>query len=69
VALNFHNHFTEQPGKHCNVCQTMHSPGHTPGIAPYTPILIVQGTLPINEDAAPRTFLVSTSSERAPPSL
>jgi len=69
VALAFHNHLTEHPGKHCNACQTVHTPGHAPAITTYSPLLITQAILQTEAQVTARTLLVSSNSERAPPAL
>ena len=69
VAFAFHDHVKEQPGNHCNICQILHAPAHTPTITSFTPILVAHGTYVPKIQVRANELLTFSNSERAPPAL
>jgi hypothetical protein len=69
VAFLFHDHLKEQPGNHCNICQILHAPAHTPALTGHTPVLVANGTFVPTLQVSANPLLIFPSSERAPPTL
>jgi len=70
VAFVFHDHFKEHhPGNHCNLCQILHAPAHTPALTSHTPILMAEGTYVPNTQVRATDLLIFATSERAPPTV
>jgi hypothetical protein len=69
VAFLFHDHLKEQPGNHCNICQILHAPAHTPVLTSHTPVLVAKGTYVPTLQVSTTKLLIFSSSERAPPTL
>jgi hypothetical protein len=69
VAFVFHDHLKEQPGNHCNICQVLHAPAHTPVLTSYTPVLVAKGTYVPILKVSTNELLIFHTSERAPPTL
>ncbi|MCI0611927.1 hypothetical protein L0244_02950 [bacterium] len=69
VAFVFHDHLKEQPGNHCNICQILHAPAHTPALTSHTPVLAANGTFVPTLQVSANQLLIFPCSERAPPTL
>jgi hypothetical protein len=67
VAFVFHDHLKEHPGNHCNICQILHAPAHTPAITTCTPVLVTEGTYVPSVKISTNELLIFSTSERAPP--
>jgi Protein of unknown function (DUF2946) len=69
VAFIFHDHFKEHPGNHCNICQILHAPAHTPALTSFTPVLVTEGTYVPTPQVSANELLIFARPERAPPTL
>jgi hypothetical protein len=69
LGFVFHDHLKEQPGNHCNICQILHAPAHTPVLTSFIPALVDHGTYVPTIQVSTNELLTFSNSERAPPAL
>jgi hypothetical protein len=69
LGFVFHDHLKEQPGNHCNICQILHAPAHTPALTSFIPVLVANENYVPTVQVTANELLTFYSSDRAPPTL